>query len=497
MEFKETGHRAVVSAIETIKSLDMVRSGDRILISVSGGPDSVFLTHILWMLKKELNLNLYGFSLDHSTRDGQSGEDLEFVSRMYKDLDIKLFTRKIDADKWCREHKLSFQEGARKIRAGFLEELAQEHNIDRIALGHNLDDNIETFLMRIIRGSGVRGLSGIRPVSGRIIRPLLNTPRQDIEDYLKASDIDFRVDSSNLENKYIRNRIRNKLIPFIMESFPGDLKTSIKRSLDILGQEDEFLKGYALEILKKNADIQAGPGNIEAICVKLSFKSIGKYHKALKRRVIQAALELLLGKLEDISYKNIGDILGLVQSENGENRWLRPLGSIVAARIGEYIHLTNTDYMEDLDPDMRSYIEEKMNLEPAGKTPSREQEINIGGYTDLEDFDFMVKSEILNDPGDYSNLPDSRAVMDLDKVKPPIIARSWKKGDKFYPLGMKGSKKLQDFLTDAKVQVNIRKKIPVFCDREKVLWVGNMRMDSRVKITPSASEFLCLELFEK
>lgn len=497
MAFKETRHRAVISAIETIKSLDMVNSGDRILISVSGGPDSVFLTHIFLMLKKELSLKLYGFSLDHSTRDGQSGEDLEFVSRMYKDLGIKLFTRKIDADKWCREHKLSFQEGARMIRAGCLEELAEEHNIDRIALGHNLDDNIETFFMRIIRGSGVRGLAGIRPVNGRIIRPLLNTPRQGIEDHLKANDIDFRVDSSNLEDKYIRNRIRNQLIPFIRKNFPGDLQTSLKRSMDILGKEDEFLKRYALDTLKEDAEIQAGSGSIEAIYVKLPIESIGKYHDGLKRRVIQAALELLLGNLEDISYKNIGDILGLSQPENGENRWLRPSGSIVAARVGEYIHLVNTDYMEGLDPDIRSYIEERMSLEPEEKVPGKEREINIGGYTDLEGFDLILRSEISSDPGNYSQLPDSIAVIDLDKVKPPIIVRNWKEGDRFYPLGMKGSKKLQDFFIDAKVPVNLRKKIPVFCDREKILWIGNMRMDSRIKITPTASQFLYLELFEK
>jgi tRNA(Ile)-lysidine synthase len=497
MAFKETGHRAVVSAIETIKSLDMVSSGDRILISVSGGPDSVFLTHILSMLKKELSLKLYGFSLDHSTRDGQSGEDLEFVSRMYKDLGIKIFTRKIDADKWCREHKLSFQEGARKIRMGFLEELAEKHNIDKIALGHNLDDNIETFLMRIIRGSGARGLSGIKPVSGRIIRPLLNTPRQDIEDYLKTNHIDFRVDSSNLEDKYTRNRIRNQLIPFIMDNFPGDLQNSLKRSMDILGQEDEFLKGYALEILKRDAEIQEGPRNTGAICVKFPIMSIGKYHKGLKRRVIQAALELLLGNLEDISFKNIGDILNLIQPENGENRWLKPLGSIIAARIGEYIHLVNTDYMEGLDPDIRSYIKERIDPGSEGKVSGMEQEINIGGYTDLEGFDFIIKSEILSDPGNYSKLPDSKAVMDLDKVKLPIIVRGWTEGDRFYPLGMKGSKKLQDFFIDAKVQVNLRKKIPVVCDREKILWVGNMRIDSRVKATPSTCNFLCLELFEK
>jgi len=497
MAFKDTGHSAVASAMDTIKNLDMVSSGDSILVSVSGGPDSVFLTHILLMLKKELNLKLYGFSLDHSTRDGQSGEDLEFVSRMFSGLGIKLFTRKVDAGKWCREHRSSFQEGARKLRAGFLEELAEEHNIDKIALGHNLDDNIETFLMRVIRGSGARGLSGIKPVSGKIIRPLINTSRQDIVDYLKADDIEFRVDSSNLEDKYIRNRIRNQLIPFIRDNFPGDLKTSIKRAMEILGQEDEFLRGHAIETLKKDAKIQAGPDNIEAICIKLSIKSIGKYHEALKRRVIQTAIELLLGKLEDISYKNIRDILYLTQPGNGENRWLKPLGSLMVFRIGEYIYLANTDYTDDLDSDIRPYVREKSGKGHGREIPGKEQEIKIGADTDLEDFNFMVRAKVLDYPGGYCELPQSKVMLDLDKIKLPVAARSWQDGDRFYPLGMKGSKKLQDFFIDAKVPVNLRGKIPVFCDREKIIWVGNMRMDRRVKITPSSGELLCLELFEK
>jgi tRNA(Ile)-lysidine synthase len=169
----------------------------------------------------------------------------------------------------------------------------------------------------------------------------------------------------------------------------------------------------------------------------------------------------------------------------------------VAARIGEYIYLVNTDYIENLDPDIRSYIEERIDPEPEGEAFCMKQEINIGGYTDLEDFDFIIKSEILSDPGNYSKLPDSKAIMDLDKVKLPIIVRSWMEGDRFYPLGMKGSKKLQDFFIDAKVKINLRKNIPVFCDLEKILWVGNMRIDSRAKATPSTSKFLYLELFEK
>jgi tRNA(Ile)-lysidine synthase len=489
-------HRAVASAMETVKKLDMVARGDSILISVSGGPDSVFLTHLLLMLKDQFRLDLYGFSLDHCTRDGRSGKDAGFVARMYKDLGIRLFTRKVDAGKWCRERKLSFQEGARKLRAGLLRELARENDIDRIALGHNLDDNIETFLMRMIRGSGARGLSGIRPVSGKIIRPLINTSRQDIEDYLKANDIVYCIDSSNLEDKYTRNRIRNKLIPFIGDNFQGDVNTSIKRVIDILGQEDEYLSGIASGVLKKDAFIQKSPGRAKVIYIRLPLATAGKYHRALKRRAAQTALELLWGSLEDISYSNIEDILDLMGPGRGENRRLDLPGPIVVLRIADIIHMVHTGFIQDLDPGIRRHIRQIKDM-GSTEAASAGQTILIGGRTVLEDFGFCINSKILDEPGDYRKLGDSKAVMDYDKVKGPVIVRRWSKGDRFQPLGMKGEKKLQDFFTDCRVPVNLRKEIPVFCDREKIIWVGNMRMDHRVRITSSARGFLQLELFEK
>ncbi len=489
-------HRAVATALETVKKLDMVAGGDSILISVSGGPDSVFLTHLLLMLKRQFRLRLYGFSLDHCTRGGRSAKDAEFVKRMYRDLGIELFTRKVDAVKWCREQKMSFQEGARKLRAGLLGELARENHIDRIALGHNLDDNIETFLMRIIRGSGARGLAGIRPVSGNIIRPLINTSRQDIEDYLKANDIGYCIDSSNLEDKYTRNRIRNKLIPFIGENFQGDAGTSIKRAIDILGQEDEYLSETASEAIKKDAFIQKIPGREKAIYIRLPLTAAGKYHRALKRRLALTALELLYGNLEDISYSNIEDILGLMGPGRGENRRLDLPGPIIVLRIADNLHMVHTGFVQDLDPGIKQHIRRIQGIEQEGQA-SAGQVIKIGGRTGIKDFGLSIDARIIDDPGDYRELDDSKAVIDYDKVRGPIRARRWSEGDRFQPLGMQGEKKLQDFFMDCRVPVNLRKEIPVFCDSEKIIWVGNMRLDHRVSITPSTREFLLLELFEK
>ena len=481
--------------METIKQFKMVEAGDSILISVSGGPDSVFLTYILNMLRKSLGLELYGFSLDHSTRDGQSGKDLQFVRGLYKDLEIKLFPKKVDASEWCRKHNLSFQEGARKLRSDLLREIASENNIRKIALGHNLDDNIETFLMRVIRGSGAKGLAGIRPVNGCMIRPLINTPRQDIEDYLNANNIGFCMDRSNLEDKYLRNRIRNRLIPFIKDNFPGDLAGSVKRTMEILRDEDIFLRQYSSDILGRTAVFKESSDGKKTIYIRIPITSLRSGPYALRRRIILAALEKIMGSLVDISYRNIEDILGLVETDSGENKWLSPISSVMVFRIGEDIHMADTGFTGEMDPDIQRYMLERSGmLQKEGGSPG--QAIKIGGYTGLEDFPFSVMAKRVSDPGDYRSLPYSRAVLDYKKVLPPVIVRTWRKGDRFYPLGMEGSKKLQDFFIDNKVPVNMRKNIPVFCDSEKVIWVGNMRIDSRVRATSATTDFLCLELFE-
>ncbi len=504
-EYDHIDDRAVNGTIGTIRQFSMIDHGDSILISVSGGPDSVFLTYMLCMLKDELDLDLYGFSLDHSTRNGQSGRDLAFVRDLYNRLDIRLFSEKIDAVKWCRANRFSFQAGARKIRKDRLQEILKKYDINKIALGHNLDDNIETFLMRLIRGSGARGLSGIRPVDGKIIRPLINTSRRDIEDYLEKNNLLYCSDKSNLENKYFRNRIRNILIPFIKDNFFKRFKLSIKRSMEILREEDTFLRKYSLSLLKQIASFHRSSDKKNIIYLKIPVEPLISSPLAIRRRIINCALEKILGNLEDISFRNIEDILKLLDVKKGRNKWLKPIEIVMVFRINDFIHMANIDFIQEIPGEIRSYILEKINNAPAGKTRDPVKTgsgpadiiIEIDGETELEDFSMIVRSQLLDFAGGYRDSPDSKVFLDYNKIIPPVRVKSWKEGDRFYPLGAGGSKKLQDFFTDRKTPVNKRKNIPVFHDREKIIWIGNMRIDNRVKITPETSSILCLELFEK
>ena len=497
----EGSFKAKKTVLEAVRDFSMLEDGDSILISISGGPDSTFLTHMLYGLKDEFNLTLYGFCLDHMTRNGRSALDAVFVKKLCKKLDIRLFSEKIDARKWCRANKLSFQAGARKLRMSRLEEVSRKFNIARVAVGHSSDDNIETFLMRLIRGAGARGLSGIKPVSGNIIRPLINTSREDIMQYLESHDIQYCVDHTNLENVYFRNKIRNKLIPFIRENFFKNFRSSVLRSIGILRDEDDFLRKYASKLLEEIARFSKSKDGKDIIYIKIPIEPVLSSSVAIRRRIISSAMERILGHLEDISFKNISDVLSLLRTESGgESKWLQPIRSLRVLRINGFIHMLDLDHIKELPQEIKSYTFDGPRKGTGLRIlKSAHQEIKINGETGLNHFSMDLKSALVSrdQKTDFKKAGDNQAFIDYDKVKLPIKVRSWEEGDRFYPLGVGGSKKLQDLFTDNKITVNKRVNIPVFYDREKIIWVGNQRIDHRVRITGKTKKILWMELFEK
>jgi len=489
------------TVLGAVRDFNMLENGDSVLISISGGPDSTFLTHMLYGLRNEFNLTLYGFCLDHMTRSGRSALDAVFVKKLCRKLDIRLFSEKIDARKWCRTNNLSFQAGARKLRISRLEEISRKNNITKIAVGHNSDDNIETFLMRLIRGAGARGLSGIKPVSGNVIRPLINTSREDIIQYLEDHDIQYCVDHTNLENIYFRNKVRNKLIPFIRENFFKNFRSSVLRSIGILRDEDDFLKKYSLKLLEEIACFSKSKDGKDIIYIKIPIEPVISSSVAIRRRIISSAMERILGHLEDISFKNISDVLSLLKTESGgESKWLQPIRSLRILRINGFIHMVDLDHIKELPKEVSNYAFDGPRKGTGLRIlKSADQEIKIDGETGLKQFSINLKSSVagMDQKMDYKEARNDQAFIDYDKVKLPIKVRSWKEGDRFYPLGAGGSKKLQDFFTDHKIAVNKRINIPVFYDREKIIWIGNQRIDHRVRITGNTKKILQMELFEK
>lgn len=485
--------RVISKALKTIESYDMMKSGDRILISISGGPDSTFLANLLYLMRPVLNLTLFGFCLDHMTRNGESAKDALFVEKLCRELDIELFRQKIDVQKWCRLNKFSFQEGARKLRMEELLEISKENNIGKIATGHNADDNIETFLMHLLRGAGARGLSGIKPVSGKFIRPLIDIFRKDIVAYLDNKKISYCVDRTNIENIYLRNRVRNILIPFISNHFLKSFKSNVLRSINILKDEDEFLREYSVAKLAEIASIEKSETGKYAALIKIPVLKIKGGARAVQRRIVLAAIEMTNGTLENIRFNNIDDILGICSS-GGESKVIQPEERIRVFKIGSYIYFMNVDYIRLLPDEFRQFLKSngKVDTEKSGK------EIKVGTKIKLEDFNLELSSELLKigkDKIKFNEVKNTEAFLDYAKIKPPIKVRIWKRGDKFYPLGMQKEKKLQDFFINSKIPIHLRKLVPVFIDREKIIWVGRHRIDNRVRITEDTKEVLHLKLF--
>ena len=485
--------KIIIKALKTIESSIMMKNGDRILISISGGPDSTFLTHLLYLMRPVLNLTLFGFCLDHMTRNGESTKDALFVEKLCRELDIELFRQKIDAQKWCRENKLSFQEGARKLRMEKLLEISKENNIERIATGHNADDNIETFLMHLVRGAGARGLSGIKPVRGKFIRPLIDIFRKDIIAYLDNKKISYCVDRTNIENIYLRNRVRNILIPFISKHFLESFKSNVLRSIKILKDEDEFLREYSVVKLAEMASMERSENGKYAALIKIPVLKIKGEARAVQRRIVLAAIEMTKGTMENIRFNNIDDILGICSS-GGESKVIQPEEKIRVFKIGSYIYFANVDYIRILPDEFRQFLKSNGKID-AGKSG---KEIKVGTKIKLKDFNLELSSELLKISKEkikFNEVKNTEAFLDYTKIKPPIKVRIWKRGDKFYPLGMQKEKKLQDFFIDSKIPIHLRKLVPVFIDREKIIWVGRHRIDDRVRITEDTKEVLHLKLF--
>ena len=488
--------RAISRALKTIETYDMIQKGDSILISVSGGPDSVFLTYLLYLARPILDLTLFGYSLDHMTRNGESARDALFVERLYKKLDIELFKQKIDAARWCRSHKLSFQEGARNLRIEKLLEISDKKNIRKIATGHNADDNIETFLMNLLRGTGTRGLSGIKPVSGKFIRPLIDIFRKDIISYLDDKKISYCLDKTNLENIYFRNKIRNLLIPFMSKHFRISFKSNILRSLSILKDEDDFLKDYSEARMTGMASLKSNRSGKYTGLIKIPVSEIKKEAIAVRRRIILSAIKIINGTLEDISFDNVNDSLEICIS-GGESKIIQIGEKIRVFKIGDYIYFANTSHAGVLSHEFKQYLKadkkKKDKVKPA-------IEIKIGTRMEIKDFNLELSSEVL-DPGkdkiDFNKAKKTEAFLDYARIKIPVKVRNWKNGDKFCPQGMKSEKKLQDFFIDNKIPIHLRKSIPVFEDSEKIIWVGKYRIDERVKICADTRKVLHLKLYEK
>ncbi|MBI5050126.1 MAG: tRNA lysidine(34) synthetase TilS [Nitrospirae bacterium] len=459
----------------TISKYSMLSHGDHVLIGLSGGADSVSLTLILTKLRRDFNLSLSAVYINHGLRPEETKNEESFCKALCDNLAVDFFIKTADVEEYAKDRKLNIQEAARELRYQAYEGLSDEINASRIALGHNADDQTETVLMRLLRGSGRRGLSGIPPVRGKIIRPLIEIERREIEDFLSVnsslithhSSLSFMIDSSNLKKDYLRNKIRLTVVPELKKQNPSLVK-GICRVADIAREEDAYLELIVTKTLMKLVSRK----NKEAI--ELFLLPLETMDRAILRRVLRRAIDSVKG-LKGIDFVHIEDIIRLIKSGRSGNRLNLPEGVRAVKRYSTLL-LTSMPALK---------------LLPCTFT--------VPGEQVLKDIGITLTAQVSENKGDESSEIHtgydgrSAAVFDLDSIHPPLMVRARKDGDYFYPSGFGMKKKLQDFFVDNKIPKEDRDAIPVLVSGEDIIWIVGHRADERFRAKDDTKRFLIIK----
>ncbi len=449
-----------------------VSPGDRLIVAVSGGADSVALLHILSGLREDLGFTLSIAHLNHMARGHDSDADAEFVRGLAGKLGLDCQDGKIDVKAEAKYQKTSFQETARNLRYQFLESALKINKSTHVALGHTADDQVETFLINLLRGSGTRGLSAMPETRGPYIRPLLTCYRAEVEHYLNKKNLKFREDVSNNETYYLRNRVRKELLPFLSEYNP-QIKSSLLDTVSILKDEDQYLDTIVDGLL-------AGFVQTVEEGAILSREFLLKQPKALQKRLVRKALQAVTGGLRRISAVNVRGIMDLMEDPKPGKEISLSRGWVVICSANRIEISKNSLHR------LRILKEESVEVVPV--------ELTIPGTTLWSKFDWIFKSQVIESGKTEISKISSQACFDYDKVGSQVFVRFFTPGDRFIPLGMSGSKKLKSFFIDEKIPREKRKTIPILTSADNdIIWIYGRRIAEPYRVTDKTVNILQIE----
>ncbi len=455
-----------------IQASKLVGEGARIIVAVSGGPDSVCLLHVLYNLSSELGINLHVAHLDHGLRGTEAAADAEYVSGMAREFGLPATIEKRDVPAFRSEKHLTLEEASREVRYAFLAMVARQMGAAAVATGHTLDDNVESILMHLVRGSGLRGLRGLQPSmsletgAGRVtlVRPLLQISREETAEYCRRHGLSPRLDQSNLSLLPLRNRIRQQLIP-LLESYNPRIKQAMLRTSGIVTEELAFLDDELNRVWERIA-------RIEPPVITIDKTGLLKLPTALQRHALRRAIEALCGSIEDYEAVHIEDMVAMLHKPAGKALNL-PGGIIFAVEYSRYVLSSDAASSSPLP------------------TLAGEHVVSIPGQTWTGEW--VVHADFTDFPPEQLQDPD-QAYLDLDKMGQRLVMRARRPGDKFQPLGMKDVIKLKDFMINARVPRASRNRVPVFISNGDVVWVGGWRISERFKATTETKRVLHLKL---
>lgn len=454
-----------------IKNYKMVKPGEKVLVAVSGGPDSMALLHILNELKERLQFELHIFHLNHLFRGNEASEDAQLVENTANIMGIPSTIIEYDVESYCKKYNKSKQEGAREVRYKYFSRIAADVGAARVALGHHGDDQVETIVLNFLRGTGLTGLKGFLPVRDNFyIRPLFQLRRSDIIRYCEESNVSYRNDSSNMETFYKRNQIRHNLIP-VLEQYNPSFAEAIIRTSNVLRTEDSFLEAETEKFFAKSVSV-VGVGKYN-----ININTFSKQHIALQRRLLRKIWSILAGSTSIPGFGQLETVLNLVKE--GKGSWEHHLpGNVRVIRSYQLLQFKNENG--------QSY-----------ETPAYCYKLKVPGVLFIPETGFTIHSCLVSKTqvSDPNTLPPNEVLLDFNKLKGELYVRRRMPGDYFTPLGMNNSKvKLKKFFIDLKIPRNKRDLIPIIVCGDEIIWVAGLRPGEKFKVTKESEQLLHLAL---
>ncbi len=446
---------------ENIVEYNLISHGDNIVIGLSGGPDSMSLLHALIKAQKNMEFTIIVAHVNHGVRGEDALRDQLFVEKLASKLNLIHYSKNVDMVQHGKDMGITAEEAGRELRYGFFREILEKHGGGKIAVAHNKNDQAETLLMRIMRGTGIDGLKGMEFKVGDIIRPILNIYRDEIEDYIEMNQIETVLDKTNLMNIYSRNKVRLEMIPYIERNFNPNIIDSLWRLSQISKVDSEFLEKYSRKKFESIVKLQSHNSII------LDMNLLLNEDKSIQQRVIRITIEELASGLQGFSEQHINSILGLVELGTGKSINL-PENLIARTSyenlvIEKGLEYKSQDFLYEVVLGHNQFTNLYYTFNVEVFHIDRIKEIKMGRYVKCFDY---------------------------DKIKGRLAIRNRRAGDKFIPFGMSGSKKLKDYFIDEKVNKEIRKEIPLLIDDENILWVVGYRTSDLYRLTQETKKVL-------
>jgi len=425
----------------------------KLLITISGGIDSVVLTHLLHQLKFNISLAHCNFKL----RGKDSFKDASFVKNLSKTLKIPLFTIEFETAKYAEEHKISIQMAARDLRYNWFQKIGDEHHFDFILTAHHSDDVLETFLINLTRGTGLNGLTGIPEINKNIVRPLLPFSRNDILIYAAKNKLQWREDKSNLSIKYVRNKIRHKVIPVLKELNPN-LLNSFENTLKNLRGSQQISQDRIKNVLEKVSEQNEN---------ELIF-SIKKIKQLNNPKIYLYEL------LNDYGFTEFEDVEALLTAQSGKQ---------VFSKTHRLLKNRDNLILTELEKNEDSLCYEITENASKIKEPITLKFKTITIPFDNKNYQNKILDEVLFDDKNTVSL-------DYEKITFPLIIRKWQKGDYFFPIGLHGKKKISKFFKDEKLAITAKENTWLLLSNNQIIWVIGHRLDERFKVTNTTNKIL-------